>query len=160
MANLCGIEKTQGGREVGGRELFSSMQNAPDKGINKAGDRWYSEEMCDHVSSFFYLIFLWSPSIAFYELKSYHCICERATPPPIMISKLCGIVLAVKLISDVFLVTTDWWSEMTTSVINWGLLKRLYNINQDDSLSRCATRWTCTSLLWRGMTISWNHIVR
>lgn len=36
----------------------------------------------------------------------------------------------MKLIPDVFLVTTDWWSEITTSVIKWGWLKSLYKIVQ------------------------------
>lgn len=34
--------------------------------------------------------------------------------------------LAMKLIPDVFLVTTDWWSEITTSVIKRDSLKSLY----------------------------------
>lgn len=34
--------------------------------------------------------------------------------------------LAMELIPNVFLVTIDWWSEITTSVIKRGTLKSLY----------------------------------
>lgn len=36
----------------------------------------------------------------------------------------------MELIPDVFLVTIDWWSEITTSVIKRATLKGLYKIMQ------------------------------
>lgn len=38
--------------------------------------------------------------------------------------------LPMELIPDVFLVTIDWWSEITTSVIKQGTLKSPYKIMQ------------------------------